>query len=151
MKAIKRFLAALMIAVMLMGVNAPAMAVTKPGIFLKSQSAAYVKRGNTIKFYYRLKSGSYTRKSGTFRAVYKYEIRYNATNGRVVKSTVARLYTGTVNGSTAFKPKANLKTGMYYWVGRVYYNATGANKLKNVRLSVWKCADRDYTCFKVIK
>ena len=149
MKAIKRFLAAVMIAVMLMGADVPAMAATKPTITLQKQSAAYVKRGKKITFYCRINSGSYKKKNGKYRTLHTFEFRYKSRKGKVIESFDGVLLTGTEDGKDWYKPEKNAKTGTYYWIGNVYYHKTGASKISKVNLKQWKLADSDYTLFKV--
>lgn len=81
-----------------------------------------VRRGKTYKFKFRLKSGSYTKRNGIWRA--ELDCRIYNSSGKIVfwNGEDGLWYSGTLKRSIKWKVPKNMKKGKYRVNYRTYYN-----------------------------
>ncbi|MER2142696.1 MAG: hypothetical protein ABS888_02790 [Eubacteriales bacterium] len=115
----KKFAAVLLVLILIVSISAPAFAVTYPTIRLRSATTQYVKRGRTASFKFYLKSGSYYRQSGYYRAKYDVNV-YRSSNGRKY-ATGAVYFTGNLYHTMKWNVPSSTPKGRYNVIYRTLY------------------------------
>jgi hypothetical protein len=139
-KRIATFVLALVLALSLGGTTA--LAATKPSMKLLSVSTTSIKRGKTIKWNYRLNSGSYKKKSGVYRAMFGTFICKGSVNGSMYAYKEI-LFSGKGEQGMKWKVPKSTPTGKYVNLYATYYRKNGS--------ASWKCNAAKTKSFKIKK
>ena len=108
---------------MLLSVNIPAFAATKPTVQCTYQSASTIKRGKSVKFRFYLKSNSYKKTSAGWRSRVIFWCNYKGVNGpQVAKND--RVFTGNSYFTWTLKTSKKQATGKYYVNWMVAYRGS---------------------------
>ena len=138
-KRIATFVLALVLSLSLGGTAALA---AKPSMQLLSVSTSSIKRGKTIKWKYRLNSGSYKKKSGVYRAMFGTYMRKGSASGTIYANKLL-YFSGTGVQGFKWKVPKTTPTGKYVNLYATYYR-------KNASAS-WKCSSAKTQSFRIKK
>ena len=137
----KKFVAILLVLALLVAISAPAFAVAYPTIHLRSATTQYARRGSTAKFKFYLNSGSYTRVSGRYRAMYDVNVYRNATNRKYATGGV--YFTGNLNHTMKWAIPSGTPKGQYNVIYRVLYR-------DNIHSDKWFYRNQ-YICYLIVR
>ena len=137
----KRFVAVLLVLVLIVSISAPAFAVSYPTIRLRSATTQYARRGSTAKFKFYLNSGSYTRVSGRYRAMYDVNVYRNATGRKYATGGV--YFTGNLNHTMKWIIPSGTPKGQYNVIYRVLYR-------DNIHSDKWFYRNQ-YICYLIVR
>lgn len=115
----KKFAAVLLVLILIVSISASAFAVTYPTVTRRSALTQSVRRGNTAYFKFYLRSGSYTRKSGYYRARFDLNIYRNANNRKYATGMWG--FTGNFNFTTNWNVPSSTPRGKYNVIYRTCY------------------------------
>ncbi len=138
-KRIATFVLALVLS---LSVGGTAALAAKPSMQLLSVSTSSIKRGKTIKWKYRLNSGSYKKKSGVYRAMFGTYIRKGSVGGTIYAKKLL-YFSGTGVQGFKWKVPKTTPTGKYVNLYATYYR-------KNASAS-WKCSSAKTQSFRIKK
>ena len=107
----KKLAAVLLVLVLIVSISAPAFAVTYPTANRRNALTQSVRRGNKVYFSFYLKSGTYTKRSGQYRALFDLSVYRNYNNRKYASGTW--YFTGNVPLNTYWAVPSNAPRGRY--------------------------------------
>ena len=138
----KRMVAMFLVVVLALSMLSTVASAAKPSVKL-TVSSSTVKRGKTITFKYALKSGSYTKKSGYWRAGFgTYMFQGTVLDDYYKLDEVEYYFTGKINYNLKWKFAKTLPKGKYTNLYATYYR-------NNIYSDNWKVASAKTKTIKV--